>query len=195
MAEDNKKKNEDESKFYTTKPTTQLDAERRLEEGYVADAVTGNTVTVNPNPFGDEDYVGTDPIYQNYAEETHKPGRSEEGVEKELEEAYREQHNLDDLDDDQVAEDYGLGGKARVARTNSDAGPTVWKVPGQEGYPEDDEYDDRPARPVQTEGNTRTGDAQPTKADNPGTNFGATTEPGNPSDPSDRAGSRKGKTE
>jgi hypothetical protein len=37
-----------------------------------------------------EEYVGTDPVYQNYAEDVHKPLAAEDGVWKDQEEAFRE---------------------------------------------------------------------------------------------------------
>lgn len=47
--------------------------------------------SVNPADQGvvtEEGYVGTDPIYQNYAEDTHKPLAAEDGPEADAEEAF-----------------------------------------------------------------------------------------------------------
>jgi hypothetical protein len=189
-----------DDKPYLVKPTAQLDLERRLEDGYVPDAVTGNTVTVNPNPFGADDYVGTDPIYQNHANETEKPLASQEGVLKDAEDAHRELHSLDDLDDGQKAEDYGLGGLASKAGGAVDPFET-YLVPGQEGYPENpDKYVGPPVPRSVVEGEKKSSSKEKgevAKANNPGTNMGATTEdpepPKNPSQPSDRSGTKSAK--
>jgi hypothetical protein len=73
------------------KPTSQLDLEARLErENENTDAhVPGYT---NPVSFGVENYVGTDPIYQNHANDTEAPLNAEEGAEKTAEELFRESH-------------------------------------------------------------------------------------------------------
>jgi hypothetical protein len=55
-----------------TKPNSQLDLEARLERKNENPDVHV-PVAVNPNPVGEEEYIGTDPIYQNYANETEKP--------------------------------------------------------------------------------------------------------------------------
>lgn len=128
MAENEKQ----EEEYVTTPFNAQLDLERRQEEGYKPDSVLG-TVTVNPNPFGYEEYAGTDPIYQNHANDTEVPYAAEEGPEKVAEDNVKELYSLDDVDDDEVVEDYGLGGKARRAG-NPNVTPNRYLVPGQEGY-------------------------------------------------------------
>lgn len=126
-----KKKEEPEVEF--TAPTSQADLERRLDEDYVSDAALPDNV-INPNPFGAEDYAGTDPIYQNYANEQHKPLRAEEGPDKAAEDIVRELHSTDDIDDVDLVNDYGMGGVAPKAKPNDGAGATAYLVPGQEGY-------------------------------------------------------------
>lgn len=129
------------------KPASQLDLEARLENGNEA---PGRTQTVNPNALGEEDYVGTDPIYQNHATDVDMPIASEEGVDAKAEELFAADHDLADVDDEEIVVDTGLGGEARKAHQGADAGPTVWLLPGQEGYPED-----AGGRPVPVAASTR----------------------------------------
>lgn len=72
-----------------TRPATALDAERRLAEG---NTVSSRMQGVNPSEAirSDEGYVGVNPEYQNAANETDEPRDAEEGVEKDLEDAYYE---------------------------------------------------------------------------------------------------------
>lgn len=125
---------------YLTKSTAQRDMEYRMSEGYVSDSVVGNAVVVNPNPFGNEAYAGTDPIYQNYANEQNKPLKAEEGVEKKLEDQVRKLYETDDDNEDEVVGDYGMGGEARKAVTGGPE-PSRYLVPGQEGYEEQPQGD------------------------------------------------------
>lgn len=84
MAENEKTTDEnepDEGVTYT-KPTSQLDLEARLANDNEAPAAVK---TLNPSEQGEDDedgYVGTDPIYQNHANDTEAPGEAEEGAEK-----------------------------------------------------------------------------------------------------------------
>jgi hypothetical protein len=86
-----------------TKPTTQLDLEARLgedaPEAFYSDVNPGTDSVLNGTEKNDEnksvyatasgdDYIGTDPIYQNHSEDTLKPLKAEEGVEKDAEEEY-----------------------------------------------------------------------------------------------------------
>jgi hypothetical protein len=91
MAEDKKKK-ADEVEFLP--PTSQVDLEERLARGHrPAEQVVDNTKNdvLNPEvvsaPYaGDADtskYLGTDPVYMNYARETERPMQAEEGPEYE----------------------------------------------------------------------------------------------------------------
>lgn len=142
-----------------TQPRTQTDLEARL-----ADEPPAASVVVNPNPFGDEAYAGTDPIYQNYANDTEKPLRAAKGVEKKAEDQIREAHKF--ADDADVVDDHGLGGKA--ARANVASSATV--EPEPEPAPEEPDTSGGgnpsvppPAPQVQTP-------AQPANPDNNGEN-------------------------
>jgi hypothetical protein len=105
-------------KPYITEPRTQKDLEERLSRDHVpASAVNEGSLLVNPNPFGSEAYVGTDPIYQNHASDTEKPLNASKGVEKKAEEQLRNAHKFSD--DDEVVDDAGFGGKAARTRVQS----------------------------------------------------------------------------
>jgi len=119
---------------YLTRPTSLVDLDRRLEEGAVPDSDLSGRYIVNPNPFGEEDYAGTDPIYQNHANDTEAPHAAEEGPEKEAEDAVRDLY--EPKDDAVVVDDFGTGGEAvKAGQPNVDR--EVYLVPGQEGYPDD----------------------------------------------------------
>lgn len=126
-----------DEKPYLTKPTSQVDLERRLADDYKADGDLSRRVTVNPDPFGEEtdngQFVGTDPIYQGRANETEQPLQAEEGPDKKAEEAFAE---LFESDGEKVP-DYGTGGEA-VRAADPTQVPDVERrlVPGQEGYPD-----------------------------------------------------------
>lgn len=127
------KKKEEAEKVEFVPPTSQTDLDSRLDEDYVPGTALPNA-HVQPNPFGAEDYAGTDPIYQNYGNDTSKPLRAEEGPDKKAEDVVRELHDLDDVDESELVPDYGQGGKSRMAHPNQNAGATAYLVPGQEGY-------------------------------------------------------------
>ena len=143
MAENEKK---EERKPVYTKPTTQVDLERRQAEDYESDLVV-NRNTVNPNPFGAEDYAGTDPIYQNHADDTHKPLAAGDGPEAKAEKEVKKLYETDG----ELVDDFGMGGKAKPASATADAGPTVYKVPGQEGYVAPEEGRAAPVQPAKEE--------------------------------------------
>lgn len=65
------------------KPTSQVDLEARQQEDYVPP--TQLQPGVDPSP-SDTGYVGVDPIYQNFANETEKPYAAEGGPEAVVEE-------------------------------------------------------------------------------------------------------------
>lgn len=188
-------------KPYLTTPTFQQDLERRLDDDYVPDSDRGDTVTVNPNPFGTEEYAGTDPIYQNHANETEKPLASKKGAVRLAEEQVKELHNLDEVDEGELSEDYGLGGKARKTG-DPNLTAITYLVPGQEGYDRElaEEQGGPPLRvdvaDARGNGDDEEGDDEVTEADNPGTNMGASTAPPEPpsktGSKSDRAGTRTG---
>jgi hypothetical protein len=158
-----------EDKPYTTRSTADLDLERRLSDDYVSDSdIRGNSVQLNPNPFGDEAYAGTDPIYQNYAEEVHKPLESKKGAFKAAEDHVKDLHK-----DEKEADDPGLGGKAAVAGS-PDLVPDRYLVPGQKGYKAPEEG--APMR-VPVNQDNEDDDDSVTETDNPGTNMGASVPP------------------
>lgn len=70
--------------------TAALDMERRLADD---NAPTTGLLTVNPagaQEAAEEGYVGTDPIYQNHANDTEAPLAAEEGVWADAEDKYHE---------------------------------------------------------------------------------------------------------
>jgi len=79
-----------------TPSAAQVDLERRRGQE-VGDSAVG-AVESNPASFGVEEYVGTDPVYQNYAEDVHKPLAADDGVWKDQEEEFRER-SLSHLED------------------------------------------------------------------------------------------------
>lgn len=92
MAEQQKDTKE---KVEFTKSTAQLDAERRLELDNENPDVHVVQPT-NPNHFGEGAYVGTDPIYQNYANDTEKPLAATSGPEKAALDALRAEADSSD---------------------------------------------------------------------------------------------------
>lgn len=92
----------------------ELDLKARLGDDYKGESdLSTRTTTVQPNALGDEAYVGTDPIYQNHANDTEKPYASRGGPERAAERAFADQYpDLDDVDEELVVDDPGLGGKA-----------------------------------------------------------------------------------
>ena len=68
-----------------TKPTSQLDLEERQKPDYVPPSQL--TPGINPQP-SDNGYIGVDPIYQNYANDTEKPYLAEKGPEAKIEKNY-----------------------------------------------------------------------------------------------------------
>lgn len=136
-----------------TKSNAQLDMEARLAEDFTPDSNISTRTTVNPNPFGQEDYAGTDPIYQNYASDTHKPLAADEGPDQLAEDFVRDLYEPGDKD---LVNDFGLGGEATPA-LSPNVEQEQYLVPGQEGYPENPEkYTGPPIRRSLVEGATET---------------------------------------
>lgn len=177
---------------YLTKSRAQLDLEARMEEGYVPDSDV-RVRHLNPNPLGDEEYVGTDPIYQNASTEANKPFAAEEGVEKDMLDAFKEEHKVDD---DSAVDDPGLGGKAAAADAGTGARTYRTILPGQEGYDlqKAEEQNGPPLRVYNDESAEDSGDGDGS-LDVPGINMGATTEGSDPADDSrsKQSGSKTGK--
>lgn len=73
------KKTKEEANY--EKPASLLDLEARQAEDYVPPGVVGRTSDAQLSENG---YVAVDPIYQNFADETHRPGFPEEGAEAEV---------------------------------------------------------------------------------------------------------------
>lgn len=129
--------NDTDDKPYLTRPNSQIDLESRLEDGAVLGSDISSRVYVNPNPYGDEDYAGTDPIYQNHANDTEAPLAAEGGADEQAETAARESYG-EVKDGAEVVTDPGMGGEAvRAADPNVTVPVTL--VPGQEGYPDNPE--------------------------------------------------------
>lgn len=161
----------DEDKGYYTKSAHEVYLEQVSDKSFESDSrLEANSYTLNPNPFGDEAYAGTDPIYQNYADDTHKPLKASKGAFKAAEDQARALHK-----GEADAEDTGLGGKAAKAG-QAGVQSDRYLVPGQEGYKEpqtglpvraadvkDDEDDEK--------------DKGVTETNNPGTNMGASVAP------------------
>lgn len=181
----------EKEKTTITKSNAQLDLERRTADGYVPDSDVSGVVTVNPNPFGNDAYVGTDPIYQNYSTDQNKAFESKEGVEAELLKEYKKEH---EVDDSVAVEDFGLGGKAQRAASGTGGATYRTILPGQEGYDlkKAEEQNGPPLR-VFNDDEADSSDDEATEVPNPGTNLGGTTEPPAPgAGPTDRSGSRDG---
>lgn len=183
-----------DDKPYLTKSRAQVDLERRTAEDYKPESEVGSTVTVNPNPFGQDEYVGTDPIYQNHSTDQNKPLKAEKGVEAEQLKAYKEEHEVDEAD---AVEDFGLGGKARRVPTGAGGRTFRTILPGQEGYDlEKAEEQNGPPLRVYNDEEEGEQEEETTEVPVPGENRGATTEPptppSSPGDTSDRAGTKPG---
>lgn len=103
-------------------PTSKAWLEEATSEDYAPSVVA---VPVNPDPRAqntDEDFVGVSPEYQNYADDTGKPLRAEEGPEKVLEDQLHEYYNPDSEGEepsDAVKTNY----EALTAGVNMGAGP------------------------------------------------------------------------
>lgn len=68
-----------------TKPTSQLDLEARQAKDFVNPSVLVKGVDGEPSDNG---FIGVDPVYQNYANETDRPLLAEGGAESKLEKDY-----------------------------------------------------------------------------------------------------------
>ena len=107
------------SDYPTSAPTSQQDMERRLTDGFQEDSVLASRRTfVNPDPFGDEAYVGTDPIYQNHANDTEKPYAADGGALQKAEEQVADYYEAPE--GATVVADPGMGGKAVLATATTD---------------------------------------------------------------------------
>jgi hypothetical protein len=76
-----------------SKPTSQIDLEERTKDGYVPSGQLLQGTDPQPAETG---FVGVDPIYQNYANETEKPLLAEKGAESKFEQlAYADEVDTD----------------------------------------------------------------------------------------------------
>lgn len=67
------------------KPTSLVDLEERQEDDYVPPAQLVQGSDPEPSKTG---FVGVDSVYQNFANDTEAPMKSEEGAEAKVEEKY-----------------------------------------------------------------------------------------------------------
>lgn len=70
-----------EARFAAEEPESAEDRKKRLDEQFATAAGPAYVIEGNAS----DAFVGTDPIYQNYADVTHQPFAAEEGAEAELE--------------------------------------------------------------------------------------------------------------
>lgn len=143
-----------------TPSVAELDLQARLDPEHTPDANIARTVTVNPNPFGKDDYVGTDPIYQGRANKQDQPKAAGTGVEKQAEELFAEQYSLDDVDEDRLVDDYGFGGKAvKAGPTSRDVADVL--IGGSADVTHKSDPEPAPAEtPTQTDGGKEDGSSQ-----------------------------------
>lgn len=75
-----------------SKPTSQVDLDERLKN---ENRVTGILKDTNPADssvyYAESGFVGTDPIYQNYANDTDEPLKAESGADKQAEDYVKKQ--------------------------------------------------------------------------------------------------------
>jgi hypothetical protein len=138
-----------------SKPTSQVDLENRLKadaeetsppprrKGEDYDAPTSFELQGAVNPSGeptDEGYIGTDVIYQNYAEDTHKPLQADGGPDQLAEEAFAaafgDGEDRNPPADQSEPEPVTTGGDAdRVEGDPSHPGPEGEENPTPDGLP------------------------------------------------------------
>lgn len=87
-----------------TESTAAKDLKRRLENDNES-ALQVAKVAETADPYGKDEkgkengYVNVDPVYQNYADDTHKPLEASKGVFKDAEDAFRDAVAVDEDDD------------------------------------------------------------------------------------------------
>jgi hypothetical protein len=204
----------DDSKPYITRPNH----DEALKAQINAEAPEA-ALRVNPNPVGSvvkDDggepvgvYVGTDPIYQNSSTVANQPFVSddEESADSLGEERLAEMHDLSDVDESELAADYGTGGVAlKSTAPVSETFRTI--LPGQEGYDRAKAEEqqgpplrvfsgDAPASAKSDDDADKDEDEGIKEASDEGTNFASTVEPPlppeTPSDAGDAAGDKPAK--
>jgi hypothetical protein len=146
MADDNEQEQE---KVEYTKSTATLDLEARLEND---NAVPGPARVLNPG-YGDVEagnlYLGTNPEYQNHANDTDAPLQAEDGPERDAEEAALAAYDSRDVKDDAanleegetVDAGEGVSPVSTVRAADGQGSPLVVEDPGTGEVP-DSEADD-----------------------------------------------------
>ena len=131
----------EKEKVVYTKPTSQTDLEARLEsEKNGENPFALASSTVNPGTPDETDglYVGTDPIYQNHANDTEAPLQAQKGGEKLAEEKFLKAYDKPDVNvKNRKAVDEGKPEKQATRRNTAlddrvtdQASPLVAKDPG-----------------------------------------------------------------
>lgn len=133
---------EKKEKAQYSKPSSQLDLEERQEnenrsprilstsDQYEAPEQDDNArdFTVEDNEL--DGYVGTDPVYQNYAVDTDKPMPAEEGAESKLEKEFLGSLDPDPQKQDAASEDEeGEEGGGEASTPSTGASPSTGTTP------------------------------------------------------------------
>jgi hypothetical protein len=132
-----------------TKSTAQVDLEARLESGNKSDRVLSTADSYEaPKDEGGRDmrvegndvsaYVGVDPIYQNYADETHMPRKGEAADDKVTEQFVKNLNpvvegpvEVEDEEDDDTPSTGESGGPSTPESTVNPVAPV-----GEQGQPD-----------------------------------------------------------
>lgn len=161
--------NEVEEVVYT-KPTSQVDLETRLAND---NAVPGPAQVVNPG-YGDVEagnlYLGTNPEYQNHANDTEAPYQAEEGPDADAEDAALKAYDsrevkekAADLDENETLEaGEGVSPAVSVRAADGRTSPLVVESPPTGEVPDYEDEDDKgPSRPPSAGFTGGTGQANP----------------------------------
>ena len=111
-----------------SKPTAQVDLEERMKDDYVVPTQLQQGSDPEPSETG---FVGVDPIYQNFANDTEKPLRAEKGVEKKLEDVVY----ADEVDEDFGAPEKGSSGAKEESKPTSPSGSSTTPPSGSSTTP------------------------------------------------------------
>lgn len=87
----------EKEKVVYSKPTSQVDLEARLKNGNAAATLTDPINPGMPDVEAGNLYVGTDPIYQNHANDTEAPLQADKGVERKAEENFLSSYDKPEL--------------------------------------------------------------------------------------------------
>ena len=112
-----------------------VDLKARQEEDYVPPGVVGRASDAQKSENG---YVGVDPIYQNFVDETHQPGIPDEGAEAEIWQTFVSEDvdtslmaTPESVSDAQAKRDSGETYTADGATVKADPRPTVGETQEQ----------------------------------------------------------------